>query len=86
MKILTVRYCCVNTIRSVTSYSRIGLDVKICKTKTKKSSKNKKPAKLQQPTAEAIKEQVSSEVDKQLPKKCFRVCFEEKFQKTKKRG
>ena len=64
----------------------IGLDVKICKTKTKKTSKNKKPAKLQQPTAEAIKEQVSSEVDKQLPKKVLESALKKSFKKQKKRG
>ena len=65
---------------------KIGLDVKICKTKTKKTSKKKKLAQLQQPTAEAIKEQVSLEVDKQLPKKVVESALKKSSKKQKRKG
>ena len=44
----------------------IGLEGRMYKSKTKKTIKKKKLIKMQQPTAEAIKEQVSGQIHRQF--------------------
>ena len=52
----------------------------------KEDEQKKKLAKLQQPTAEAIKEQVSLEVDQQLPKKVVESALKKISKKQKTKG